>query len=154
MAGATMRGSPMRGMTGTSPIVHRIDPTLNIAGETAGIKNRCSEFSMPISAAASATIVRNGNMMRVSITVSSSLPGTAAYFAANAVVMGQAKTRPIATTASVANTRALITILPRRHARSRPSRVSVRVNVGTNAALIAPSANRSRTRFGILKATL
>ena len=28
------------------------------------------------------------------------------------------------------------------------------MNVGTNAALIAPSANRSRTRFGILNATL
>ena len=38
-------------------------------------------------------------------------------------------------------------------ARARPPSVSVRVNVGTNAALIAPSAKRSRTRFGIRNAT-
>jgi sRNA-binding protein len=43
---------------------------------------------------------------------------------------------------------------PSRHAASLPSRVSVRVNVGTNAALIAPSAKRSRTRLGMRNATL
>ena len=41
-----------------------------------------------------------------------------------------------------------MTRLPRRHAASRPSRGQVRVNVGTNAAVIAPSANRSRTQVG------
>ena len=42
----------------------------------AGTKNRCSEFSMPIIAAATATIVRNGNMTRVNVTVISNFPGT------------------------------------------------------------------------------
>ncbi len=59
--------------------------TLNIAGDSAGMKNRWSEFSMPITAAAIATNVRNGSMIRVSRTVSSSFPGTARYSPANAL---------------------------------------------------------------------
>ena len=47
-----------------------------------------------------------------------------------------------------------MTRLPRRQADSRPSCVSRRVKVGTKAELMAPSANRSRTRFGILNATM
>ena len=39
-------------------------------------ENRSSEFSIPMNAAATATSVRNGSMMRVSRTVSSSFPGT------------------------------------------------------------------------------
>ena len=53
-------------------------PTLYMAGESAGTKNRFNEFSMPIIVAATATSVRKGRRMRVSSTVSSSLPGTAA----------------------------------------------------------------------------
>src|SRR4051812_39366147 len=49
--------------------------------------------------------------------------------------------------------RAFITFAPSRHAAGRPSLVSVRVNVGTKAALIAPSENRSRRRFGMREAT-
>ena len=41
------------------------------------MKKRCSAFSIAISTAATVTMERNGNMMRVSRTVSSSLPGTA-----------------------------------------------------------------------------
>ncbi len=41
------------------------------------MKNRCSEFSIPIIATATATVVRNGSINRVSSVVSSSLPGTA-----------------------------------------------------------------------------
>ena len=37
---------------------------------------------MPMAAAAIATSVMNGNMTRASVTVSSSLPGTAAKFSA------------------------------------------------------------------------
>ena len=51
--------------------------TLNIAGDSAGMKNRCSEFSIPIIATATATVVRNGSIIRVSSVVSSSFPGTA-----------------------------------------------------------------------------
>ena len=47
-----------------------------------------------------------------------------------------------------------MTRLPSRQAASRPRSVSVRVNVGTKAAVIAPSANRSRSRLGMRNATL
>ncbi len=75
---AVMGGSPSRGITGTSSSAERIVAMLNIAGASAGTKKRCSELSMPIITAAIATSVRNGNTMRVSRTVSSSFPGTAA----------------------------------------------------------------------------
>ena len=51
---------------------------LNIAGEKAGMKNRWSEFSIPMKPTATAISVRNGNITRASDTASSSLPGTAA----------------------------------------------------------------------------
>ena len=97
MAGAMMIGHPSIGITGARPRVQAIEPTLNIAGEIAGMKNRCSEFSMPISAAATATSMRNGNITRVSVVVSSSLPGTAAYELAKSVVIGPANTIPMST---------------------------------------------------------
>ena len=64
-------------ISGTSRNAHRIVATLNIAGESAGRKKRRSEFNMPIIATATATVVRNGIMIRVSCVVSSSFPGTA-----------------------------------------------------------------------------
>ncbi len=51
---------------------------LNIAGDSAGMKKRPSAFSIPIMTTPSAIIVRKGSMMRVSIVVSSSFPGTSA----------------------------------------------------------------------------
>ena len=50
-------------MSGTSANAQKIVATLNIAGESAGMKNRRSEFSMPITATATATVVRNGSMI-------------------------------------------------------------------------------------------
>ncbi len=47
-----------------------------------------------------------------------------------------------------------MTRLPSRHALSRPCVVKVALKVGTNAAVIAPSAKRSRSRLGTRKATL
>src|SRR5262249_22214267 len=55
--------------------------------------------------------------------------------------------RPV-TTSSAFNT-----LLPSRQAAGLPFSVRYFVNVGTNAALIAPSANSSRTRFGMRNAT-
>ena len=52
--------------------------TLNIAGESAGMKKWPSAFSIPMNTAATATSVRKGAMMRARYTVSSSLPGTCA----------------------------------------------------------------------------
>ena len=120
------------------------------------MKNRCSEFSIPIIATATATVVRNGSINRVSSVVSSSFPGTPAnsFPDAMAWVIGPANTTPRTTRTPVATSRALMTRLPSRQALSRPCVVRVAVNVGTNAAVIAPSANRSRRRFGTLNATL
>ena len=147
-------GSPRRGITGTSTKRTAIVATLNIAGDSAGMKNRRSEFSIPIIATDAATVVRNGSITLVSVVVNSSLPGVAANRGAIRLVIGQAKMIPRMTRLPVMTSSALITRLPRRHAASRPSRASVRVNAGTKAAVIAPSANRSRSRFGIRKATL
>ena len=108
---------------------------------------------MPIAAAAIATIVRKGSRMRVSCAVSSSFPGTRAKSPAYSATSGRAKTMPSTTSAPVVIARPFTTLLPRRHAPAFPLSESSRVKVGTNAALIAPSANRSRTRFGTRNAT-
>ena len=76
MAMPAIGGRPIDGISGTSRNAHRIVATLNIAGESAGRKNRWSAFNIPITATATATVVRNGIMIRVSWVVSSSLPGT------------------------------------------------------------------------------
>jgi hypothetical protein len=77
MAIATIGATPSLAASGTSRSAHTIVPTLNIAGDSAGTKKRCRAFNIPISTAATVTIVRNGNMIRVNRIVSSSLPGTA-----------------------------------------------------------------------------
>ena len=69
-------------------------------------------------------------------------------------MIGAAKMIPRTTSAPVTSSSELMTRLPRRQAASRPRSVSVRVKVGTNAAVIAPSANRSRSRLGTRNATL
>ena len=129
---------------------------MNIAGESAGRKNRCNAFNIPITATATATVVRNGIMIRVSCVVSASFPGTAANSPPDAIVrvIGSANTMARTTIAPVATSSALMTRLPRRHAASRPRVWRVFVNVGTKAAVMAPSAKRSRTRLGTRNATL
>jgi hypothetical protein len=77
IATAAIAGRPTAGINGTSRTMDAMLPTLKSAGESAGMKNRFSAFSMPMNAAATATSVRKGSMMRASWTVSSSLPGTA-----------------------------------------------------------------------------
>ena len=73
-----MGGQPSRGIHGTMANAAATVATLNIAGASAGTKKRCSEFSIPIIATLTATAPMNGSMIRSSIVVSSSLPGTAA----------------------------------------------------------------------------
>ena len=63
---ATMGVMPSAGAIGTRSNPQRIVATLNIAGDSAGMKKRCSALSIPMSTAATVTIVKNGNMMRVS----------------------------------------------------------------------------------------
>ena len=149
-----MGSYPRPGISGASSAALRMMPTLYIAGESAGTKNRPREFSMPISAAATATRVRNGRRMRVRSTVSSSLPGTSAYEPASRRTSGSVKSMPARTSAPVTVTSAFRSWLASRHAAVRPSCVSRRMKAGTKAALIAPSANRSRSRLGIFVATL
>ncbi len=70
-----MTGSmPVRVNTGTRITVHRMKTTLKSAGDEAGMKNRRSAFSMPMQAAATATSIRNGMLMRVSEIVRRVLP--------------------------------------------------------------------------------
>ena len=78
-----------------------------MAGDNAGVKNRCNEFSMPINAAAIATRLRKGSMMRVSVVASSSLPGTSLKCPANNITSGAAKMIPIVTRSPVTISSAL-----------------------------------------------
>ena len=129
--------------------------TLNIAGDSAGMKNRCSEFSMPMNAAASATNVRNGSMIRVRNTVSSSLPGTSRYAPAKSADERLGEDDPEDDERAGDDDQCVDDVGCRAATPSPcPSVVRCRVNVGTNALLIAPSAKRSRTRLGMRKATL
>ena len=73
---AMMGARPTDGISGTRTNAQTIVAMLNIAGASAGTKKWCSELSMPITAAATATMGRNGSIIRVSRIVSSSLPGT------------------------------------------------------------------------------
>ena len=59
--------TPSAGANGISASAITMPATLNIAGDSAGTKKWPSEFSIPISTAATATSVRNGNTMRVEV---------------------------------------------------------------------------------------
>ena len=93
---------------------------MNIAGDKEGMKNRWSEFSIPIIAAAAATSDRKGSITCVSSVVSSSLPGTDANLGAIKDVIGPANIMPTIASVPVMTSSALITRLPSRHACSRP----------------------------------
>jgi len=53
---------------------------------------------------------------------------------------------------AAANTRPEITALAARHISRSPSRASLRLKIGMNAAVSAPSPSRRRNRFGTWKA--
>ncbi len=116
-----MRGQPSRGINGTSVKAESTVAMLNIAGDRAGMKKRPSALSMPIITTASAIIVRNGSMMRVSSVVSSNFPGIRRYSGeTNHRTSSGARNHPISTHASVTTASALMTRLPRRQAAARP----------------------------------
>ena len=79
MARPTIWCQPSAGMNGTIRNALAMQATLNAAGASAGRKNERSEFSIPMHATATAISMRNGNITCVSVVVSSSLPGVAAY---------------------------------------------------------------------------
>ena len=126
--------------------------TLNIAGDSAGMKKRCSALSIAIRTAAVVTSARNGNMMRVSRIVSSIFPGTLrnpeAYSSHERLGEDDARDDNERRTIS----RDVDDVEARRQAAALSPDASDRVNVGTSAALRAPSANRSRRTLGRRKA--
>jgi len=151
---ARIGGWPVARQSGIRPTPNATMPTFMSAGAIAGTANRPRAFSMPIAAAASATSGSIGSITRVSSTVSSILPGTEANPAANARTSHGAASQPIAHSANSTEPSVIMSWRPNAQASSSPRRCSISVNVGTNAEDIAPSANRSRSRFGIRNATL
>ena len=142
------RLDPDAGDSGTATTAQTMVATLNIAGDSAGMKNRCSALSIAIITAAMATIARNGNMMRVSRIVSSIFPGTPRNPSAYSRTSGSANRMPATTTAPETRSSTVMTFDASRQAAALSPRRERRVNVGTSAALSAPSANKSRSTFG------
>ena len=132
----------------------RIIDRLRKTGAIAGIKNSPSELRMPIEIAAHDTASRNGNMMRVMVTVTSNFSGFEVNSGARVLTSSGLAIIPTSvsmpTTTRMAQNVRLVSL----KAFCCPSFSRIPLNVGTKAALIAPSANRSRNRFGIRKATL
>ena len=151
---ARIRGSPSDSHTGTSVTPPTIMIRFNIAGARAGTANSPRALSIPITAAARATAGRNGSITRVSSTVRSIFPGTEAKPGANSVTSHGASSAPARHTSSNTKSSVISSWRPRAQAAASPPWLWVSVNVGTNADDIAPSANRSRSKLGIRKATL
>ena len=93
-------------------------------------------------------------MTRVSVTVSSSLPGTAAKPGANSLTRTGASHQPTAQIVRRTRPSAQNSCRPSVQASASPWVLSACVKVGTNAEDIAPSAKRSRSRLGMRNATL
>jgi hypothetical protein len=129
-----------------------IDPRLKKLDAMAGLPNTLLAFSIPITNAASDTIKMNGNMMRVSSTVRSAL--SASKPGAKVLTSCVENTMPRMHSAPSTNMVSVATLLASRHAASSPSRAMVLLKVVTKAVESAPSANRSRSRFGMRNATV
>ena len=109
-------------------------------------------LSMPMTSAASDTSRMNGNMMRVSVTVNAALagakPGASVATSCGEYTMPNRHSRPKMMAASVA------ILLASAQAAASLLRAAVLLKVVTNAVDRAPSANRSRNRFGMRKAAV
>src|SRR4029077_7896103 len=127
-----------------------IDPRLKKLEAIAGMPNTLRAFSMPITSAASDTSRMNGYMTLVRVTVSAALsasnPGASAATSQGAVMTPSTVIALRETAVRVA------TLSASRQAAASFSSAAVRVNTVTNAVDSAPSANRSRSRFGMRKA--
>ena len=128
------------------------EPTLNNVEARAGTPNWLHAFSMPMACAASATSSRNGNMMRVMVMASSNFPGIGGRPSRRQKRdQRRANATPSAHTAPTTRITAVPTRLASSAASLRPLVARYCEKVGTNAEESAPSANRSRVRFGIRK---
>src|SRR6266480_8135276 len=113
----------------------------------AGGPKTCFAFSIPITNAARDTSSMNGHMIRVSKIVSAVLSGDQLPHVKRSTSCG-ANTMP-STVAALMNTAVSVaTLFARRHADSSPSTAIFFENVVINAVESAPSANKSRNKFG------
>src|ERR1700722_2436051 len=110
------------------------------------------ELSMPMIRAASETRRMKGNMMRVSRAVSAAFSGSKP--GARAATSWLENTIPAIHRSPSTPAVRVATLFARRHAESSPPRAMVLLKVVTNAVDSAPSANRSRSRFGIRNAAV
>ena len=109
-------------------------------------------FNTPMTSAASDTSRMKGNMICVSCAVRAALSG--ANPGASSATSGCANKMPSRHSAPSTSTVKVATLSAKRHAARSPSRAMVFEKVVTNAVDSAPSANRSRSRFGMRKATV
>ena len=120
-----------------------------ITGANAGRPKMLYELRMPVTTPVKPRITTIGNMIWVSDTTRLLLtprPGTNTCMNSGAASMNTAETAP--STIAVIQ----ITMLATRQASASPRVSRSSTNTGTNAALIALSATRLRTRLGTLKA--
>ena len=126
-------------------------PTLKSAGASAGAVKRDWAFSMPMATAESETSSRNGIMIRVRRAANSASsgpnPGASSRTITGAATSPQSTTPPTTTRTSPTSP------LASRRASSLPRFAWASAKVGTNADESAPSAKRSRSRFGMRNAT-
>src|SRR6266436_9696241 len=113
----------------------------------AGGPKTCLALSMPITNAASDTSNMNGHMMRVSKIVSAVLSGDQLPHVKRSTSCG-ANTIPSSVTALMNTAVSVPTLFASRHADSSPSTAIFFENVVMKAVDSAPSANKSRSKFG------
>ena len=113
----------------------------------AGGPKTCFALSMPITSAASDTSNMNGHMMRVSEIVSAVLSGDQLPHVKSSTSCG-ANTIPSNVIALMKTAVSVATLFANRHADSSPSTAIFFENVVMNAVESAPSANKSRNKFG------
>src|SRR5262252_291001 len=127
-----------------------MEPRLKKLDAIAGMPNTLRAFSMPMTSAASDTSRMKGHMIRVRVTVSAALAGSKP--GASSATSHGAERIPSTVIALRVTTVSVATLLARRQAAAPSWRVTVRVKTVTNAVERAPSANKSRSRFGMRKA--
>src|SRR3984893_14376428 len=129
-----------------------MDPILKKLDAIAGIPKTLFAFNIPMTKAAMDTMTMNGNMIRVSCAVRAAFsgpnPGANSPTSCDENTMPATQIEPKTTRVNVA------TLFASRHAAASPLRAIVWVNVVTNAVDSAPSANRSRNRFGMRNAAV
>src|SRR6266545_1057569 len=113
----------------------------------AGGPKICFALSMPITSAASDTSNMNGHMIRVSKIVSAVLSGDQLPHVKRSTSCG-ANRIPSSVTALMKTAVSVATLFASRHADLSPSTAIFCENVVMNAVESAPSANKSRSKFG------